>query len=125
MEIEIKEGNEIILVGDYNVAPDEIDVYDAKRLSTESGFLPEERAWFKEFLSLGFIDTFRELNPKATGIYTWWSMQERARPANRGWRIDHICVTRGLFKKVKEVTVYQDQEGSDHCPVGVIIEGVE
>lgn len=124
LKTEIEAGNEIILVGDYNVAPDDIDVYDPKRLSDESGFLPEERAWFKEFLSLGFVDAFRELNPKAAGVYTWWSMQERARPANRGWRIDHICVTKKLFKKVKEVTVYQDQEGSDHCPVGILIEGV-
>ena len=125
LKADIEAGHEVVLVGDYNVAPEEIDVYDPKRLSTESGFLPEERAWFKEFLSLGFVDTFRELNPKAEGVYTWWSMQERARPANRGWRIDHICVTKKLFKKVKEVVIYQDQDGSDHCPVGIVFEGVK
>ncbi|MDZ4660297.1 MAG: exodeoxyribonuclease III [Pseudomonadota bacterium] len=125
LKSDIEAGVDVVLVGDYNVAPEEIDVYDPIRLSTMSGFLPEEREWFKEFLSLGLVDTFRELNPKTLGVYTWWSMQERARPANRGWRIDHICVTKALFKKVKEVIIYQDQEGSDHCPVGITIEGVE
>ena len=62
----LKSGREVIVVGDYNVAHDNVDVYDPIRLSKESGFLPEERAWFDSFLEMGFIDTFRYLNPSAT-----------------------------------------------------------
>lgn len=122
---DLQSGQQIMIVGDYNIAPEEIDVYDPVRLSTISGFLPEERAWFKEFLSLGFIDVYRHFYPTTAHSYTWWSMYERARPGNRGWRIDHICVTKGLVEKLKEVKIYHDQEGSDHCPVGVVLEGVK
>src|SRR5690606_28244804 len=97
----IKKGREIIVVGDYNVAHREIDVHDPVRLSKESGFLPEERAWFDDFLSLGFIDTFRYFYPEAKDRYSWWSYRELARISNRGWRIDYICITKGLESALK------------------------
>src|SRR5437868_6289672 len=75
----LKTGREIVVVGDYNVAHKEIDVYDPKRLSTESGFLPEERAWFDSFLELGFVDSFRKFHPEAKDRYSWWSYRELAR----------------------------------------------
>ena len=109
----------IIVVGDYNVAHKEIDVYDAKRLASESGFLPEEREWFSEFLNLGFVDCYRHFYPEKKGIYTWWSMIERARIANRGWRIDYICVSKSLLSRLKSCEILDQQEGSDHCPVVV------
>lgn len=110
-------GREVVVVGDYNVARTEIDVYDPVGLSTESGFLPEERAWFEDFLKLGFIDTFRALNPSAKSRYTWWSYRERARLNNHGWRIDHICITPGLEKNLQSAEILDQIEGSDHCPV--------
>jgi len=113
----LKKGTEIIVVGDYNVAHQEIDVYDPVRLSKESGFLPEERAWFDAFLKLGFVDVFRSLNPDAKNSYSWWSYRELARISNRGWRIDYICASQGLAKKVTAAKILSDVEGSDHCPV--------
>jgi exodeoxyribonuclease-3 len=114
----VEAGEPIIVVGDYNVAHKEIDVYDPIGLSTESGFLPEERAWFDRFLALGFVDTFRHFHPKAKDRYTWWSMQQRARTmGNRGWRIDYICVTKNLLPLVKSAEILDDVQGSDHCPV--------
>jgi exodeoxyribonuclease-3 len=113
----IKKGKEIIVVGDYNVAHKEIDVYDPKRLSTESGFLPEEREWFSSFLELGFIDTFRYFHPKDKDKYSWWSYRELARAVNRGWRIDYVCITKGLEKYLRSADILDDVEGSDHCPV--------
>ncbi len=113
----IRQGREIIVVGDYNVAYMDIDVFDPVRLSTVSGFLPEERKWFREFLDLGFIDGFRHFHPDEAGKYTWWSYKENARIGNRGWRIDHICMTKGLLPRLKNVEILQDQLGSDHCPV--------
>lgn len=118
----IAEGRELVVVGDYNVAPSEIDVYDPKRLANESGFLPEEREWFKSFIDIGFVDCYRHLYPGEKNVFTWWSMLERGRLSNRGWRIDHICITKGLVKYLKNAVIYQDQEGSDHCPVGITLE---
>jgi exodeoxyribonuclease III len=113
----IQEGREIIVVGDYNVAHKEIDVYDPVKLSTSSGFLPEERKWFDSFLSLGFVDTFRHFYPNDRNRFSWWSYRELAKIGNRGWRIDYICITKGLLKNLKSAAILDKIEGSDHCPV--------
>lgn len=113
----IRSGREVIVVGDYNVAHLDIDVFDPKRLSSVSGFLPEERKWFGDFLDLGFVDGFRHFHPDSKDCYTWWSYRENARVNNRGWRIDHICVTKGMLKRLDSVRILPHQLGSDHCPV--------
>lgn len=113
----LAKGREIVVVGDYNVARTEKDVYDPARLSKESGFLPEERQWFQSFLDLGFVDTFREFQPESKERYSWWSYRELARVNNRGWRIDYICVSNGLRKFLKSAEIQDQIEGSDHCPV--------
>jgi exodeoxyribonuclease-3 len=110
-------GREVVLVGDYNVAHKEMDVYDPVRLSKESGFLPEERAWFSEFLEMGFVDTFRYFKPNDKDRYSWWSYREMARVNNRGWRIDYICVSKGLIGNLTSADILDSVEGSDHCPV--------
>lgn len=113
----IKEGREVIVLGDYNVAHKEVDVFDPVRLSTVSGFLPEEREWFSKFLEVGFVDVFRKFFPDAKERYSWWSYREMARQNNRGWRIDYICTTPGLASRVTRVDILDQQLGSDHCPV--------
>jgi exodeoxyribonuclease-3 len=113
----LKSGREVVLVGDYNVAHKEIDVFDPVRLSKESGFLPEERQWFSAFLELGFIDTFRFFKPTEKDRYSWWSYRELARVNNRGWRIDFICISKGLQAKLESADILDQVEGSDHCPV--------
>lgn len=109
----------IIVVGDYNVAPYPIDVYDPNKLSKESGFLPEERDWFQSFFELGFIDSFRLFYPDKKDVYSWWSYREFARVTNRGWRIDFICFSHQLLPYIKGAFVHDDIAGSDHCPVSV------
>lgn len=115
-------GRPVILTGDYNVAHREIDIYDPKKLADESGYLPEERAWFDEFLKLGFVDTFRLKNPEAKGRYSWWSMYERGRLGNRGWRIDYFCVTPNLRDRVRRADIYDNIEISDHAPIVLELE---
>ena len=107
----------LIVLGDYNIAYMEEDVFDPKMLSRASGFLPEERSWFRDFLSLGFVDSYRHFYPEKKEIYTWWSYRENARKYNRGWRIDHILVTKPLVKSLKSIDIRCSQYGSDHCPV--------
>ena len=119
----IAAGKKIMVVGDYNVAHQAIDIFDPIKLSTESGFLPEERVWFDEFLKLGFVDSFRHFHPTAAGRYTWWSYVQRGREVgNRGWRIDYICVTENLLPRVKRAEILDNQMGSDHCPVMIEME---
>ena len=114
---QIQQGRAIILLGDYNVAYQEIDVYDPVGLKEASGFLPEERKWFQDFLTKGFVDVFRHFYPHAKDRYSWWSYKERARIGNRGWRIDHICVSQNLIGKVISMDMKDEIMGSDHCPL--------
>lgn len=113
----VRSGEKVMVVGDYNVAYLDIDVYDPKKLAGESGFLPEERQWMENFLERGFIDCYRYFYPKEEDRYTWWAYYENARAGNRGWRIDHICVSRNLEKNLRSCAILDGQGGSDHCPV--------
>lgn len=110
-------GHSVIVVGDYNVAYLESDVYDPVGLSKVSGFLPEERSWFQDFLQLGFVDAVHYMNPNMKDKYSWWSYREMARQENKGWRIDHICVSKDLISKIVRAEILDQEFGSDHCPV--------
>jgi exodeoxyribonuclease-3 len=113
----VQKGTPIVLVGDYNIAHTEADIYDPKRLDGESGFMPEERQWMTEFFELGFVDTFRKFHASKKERYSWWSYRELARITNRGWRIDYISVTKNLEKNLVSADILDQVEGSDHCPV--------
>ena len=123
LKSQIDSGSQIVVLGDYNVAHKVADVYDSKGLSQTSGFLPEEREWFSQFLDTGFVDLFRHFHPDESDRYSWWSYRERARIDNRGWRIDYICCTKGLLDRVQFVDILDEQVGSDHCPVLIEMEG--
>ena len=109
----------LILVGDYNVAYLNQDVFSPETLHKISGFLPEEQDWFKSFLSQGFIDVFRHFYPQKKEAFTWWSYRQNARHHNRGWRIDHICVSDSLESYLKTIKIHDKQLGSDHCPISM------
>lgn len=117
LRAELAKGEKLIVVGDYNVAHREVDVHDPVRLSKESGFLPEERQWFEEFLALGMLDTFRLFHADEKDRYSWWSYRELARSRNKGWRIDYICVSENLRSNLTSADILDQVEGSDHCPV--------
>ena len=116
-DLKKKTNKELITVGDYNVAYKDIDVHSPKTLQNTSGFLPEERQWFEDFLKKGYVDVYRHFYPEKKEVYTWWSLREKARANNRGWRIDHICVTEKLKSKIKSIEICDKQIGSDHCPL--------
>ena len=112
------QGRNIVVCGDVNTAHKEIDLAHPKENSKISGFLPEERAWIDEFLSHGYVDTFREFN-KEPEQYTWWSYRTRARERNVGWRLDYFFVNKEFMDRVKASYILYDVMGSDHCPVGI------
>ncbi len=113
-----KERPEIIVAGDYNIAHKEIDIHDPKGNKKSSGFLPEERAWMDQFLANGWVDSFRKVHPENTGAYSWWSQRfPSVRANNKGWRIDYLCTTEALSKKIKNANILPDVKHSDHCPI--------
>lgn len=109
----------VILCGDLNVAHREIDLKNPGSNRGNAGFSDEERDSFSRTLSLGFTDTFRHLNPDATGAYTWWSYMFHARENNAGWRIDYFLVSDRLKNAIRSTPIYGEITGSDHCPVGL------
>ncbi len=113
-----KKQKNIIVCGDYNTAHKEIDLARPKENSTNSGFLPEERAWIDSIIKFGFIDAFREFNNKP-GQYTYWDQITRSREKNVGWRIDYFFVSKEMKDKVKDAKIHMDVMGSDHCPIGL------
>ncbi|MBL7759797.1 MAG: exodeoxyribonuclease III [Sediminibacterium sp.] len=113
-----KKRPKLIVVGDYNIAHEVIDIHDPKGNKNSSGFLPEERAWMTDFLKNGWVDSFRQLHPETTGAYSWWSQRfPSVRLNNKGWRIDYICITKNLQSKLKSAAIYPEVKHSDHCPV--------
>ena len=117
----LKAGREFILVGDVNIAHQEIDLKNWKGNQKNSGFLPEERAWMTKTLdALGLVDVHRRLRPDDGGeAYTWWSNRGEAWAKNVGWRIDYQLATPALAATAREVSVYKAQRFSDHAPLTV------
>ena len=107
----------VIACGDLNVAHQEIDLKNPSSNRGNAGFSDEERSSFTKLLSAGFTDTFRFLNPDATGIYSWWSYRFNARKNNAGWRIDYFIVSDRLKERIQATPIHCDILGSDHCPV--------
>ena len=110
----------VIYTGDLNVAHNEIDLKNPDTNHESAGFSDQERQAFGKLLECGFKDTFRELYPEAVK-YSWWSYRMRARERGVGWRIDYFVVSDRFMTKVKDSLIYDEIQGSDHCPVGLII----
>ncbi len=115
----LDEKKPVIFCGDLNVAHQEIDLKNPKSNRGNAGFSDEERGKFTELLNAGFTDSFRYLNPDATGIYSWWSYRYNARANNAGWRIDYFIVSDRIREKIIAAPIYNEIYGSDHCPVGL------
>lgn len=111
-----------IVMGDFNIAPEPIDLARPRGNETTSGFLPEERQLFARCLARGWVDTFRTLHPK-TVKYSWWSNRIGVRERNIGWRIDHVLASADLVPRLAGAFVWDQVRGSDHCPVGVDLTG--
>jgi exodeoxyribonuclease-3 len=112
----------VVWCGDLNVAHTEIDLANPKSNVKNHGFTPEERAGFTAFVQAGFVDTFREFE-RGGGHYTWWSPMGGARGRNVGWRIDYFLVSQTLRPRLKSAFIRPKVLGSDHCPVGITLEG--
>ena len=113
----------VVLCGDMNVAHREIDLKNPQANRKNPGFTDEEREGFTQLLESGFTDTFRKKNPKLADAYSWWSYRFKARERNVGWRIDYFVVSNRLWDRVSNAVIYSEILGSDHCPVGLELDG--
>ena len=118
----LKQTKGVIVCGDMNVAHEEIDLANPDSNHFNPGFSDQERAKMTELLAGGFTDSFRYLYPDKRNAYSWWSYRMRARERNVGWRIDYFLVSNDMKERIRDSIIYQGIEGSDHCPVSLIIE---
>jgi len=110
----------VALVGDFNIAHEEIDLARPKQNQNNIMFTPEERAQIDKLIKMGLTDTFRQLHPSEKK-YTWWPYFANARARDLGWRIDYAFVSKKLASKLKRAEILTDVLGSDHCPIRVEI----
>ena len=118
---ELEKKKPVIFCGDLNVAHQEIDLKNPSSNHHNAGFTDEERGKMTALLSSGFTDTWRHFHPDKAGVYSWWSYRFRAREKNAGWRIDYFIVSDVLVPQLQDAMIYTEVFGSDHCPVGIVI----
>lgn len=120
----------LLLVGDFNVAKEDRDVYDSEALRDTIGTMPEERKALKKILDWGFTDIFRRLYPDSIQ-YTWWDYIGGAIWKNEGMRIDYVLCTKSLLPQIEMVEVdlwprrRRTPKPSDHAPVIVTLATVK
>ena len=117
---ELSLNSNIIISGDFNVIPEEIDVYDAKRYENDALFKLEIRKKFRELINLGFNDIYRYFN-KSKQEYTFWDYFAGSWQKNYGMRIDHFLVSNDLMSEVKSININKKPRAkikpSDHTPI--------
>ena len=110
----------IIISGDFNIIPDEIDVYDHKRYLNDALYKIEIRKYFRELINYGFKDIYRQLKKKQQE-YTFWDYMSGSWAKNYGMRIDHFLVSDNLLENVKKININKKPRGktkpSDHTPI--------
>ncbi|HJL17040.1 MAG TPA: exodeoxyribonuclease III [Sandaracinaceae bacterium LLY-WYZ-13_1] len=111
-------GEPIVVMGDFNTAPEPIDLARPRQNRKTSGFLPEERRELKRWLKNGWVDTFRAFEP-GPDHYSWWSQRKGVRARNVGWRIDLALASPGAAPHLRAAALHPDVLGSDHCPISV------
>ena len=116
-----KTRSKLIISGDYNICRLWIDIHNPEKQQDTSGFLPEEREWFANFVEDGYVDSFREFNQEKHQ-YSWWSYRAGARQNNKGWRIDYHMITSNLKDKLVNAKILPMAVHSDHCPVLVDVD---
>ena len=113
----------VVICGDLNVAHKEIDLARPKaNYNKAAGYMQEEIDGMNRLTEGGLVDTFRYFYPDDTGRYSWWSFRAGARSKNIGWRIDYFLVSKSYLSKVKDAFIREEITGSDHCPVGIILD---
>jgi len=121
---ELATHQQLVLMGDFNIAPEDRDVYDPVGWAGQIHCTDQERAHFRALLDLGLVDAFRlfEQPPKS---WSWWDYRNLAFRTNQGLRIDHILVSQALQPRVSACEIdkapRKNERPSDHAPVIVTL----
>lgn len=119
---DLRQPEPLVLAGDLNVAPTDLDVWDAHRYRRRNLTSPPERRSFEDLLSVGLVDSVRAAHPEES-LFTWWNRRGDFYATDRGWRLDHLLVSACLAPTVGEVAVDRGERstpgGSDHAPLTV------
>lgn len=111
----------IILCGDMNVAPSDVDVHNPKAVKGKHGFTIAEKQAFTQLLhECNLIDSFRHIHPSKVQ-FSWWSNFAKSRERNVGWRIDIFAVSSTLINKLKHAEIHDEYFGSDHAPISLTL----
>ena len=120
LDEQVKSGKFICLLGDFNIAPSSLDIHDPQKY--EGGIMAskDERNALSNVIKESLIDSFR-IFEKNTGHWSWWDYRNNAYELNKGWRIDHIYISKELSSKLKSCVIDSSPRGnlrpSDHAPV--------
>ena len=113
-------GNNIIIGGDFNILPENIDSYAPEKYLNDALFRVEIRKKYREMINLGLIDVFRNFNKKE-GNYTFWDYMQGSWQKNNGLRIDHFLISNSLLELVKKIEIKKKIRSqikpSDHVPI--------
>jgi exodeoxyribonuclease-3 len=113
-------GPPLLLCGDFNIAPEDRDVFDPVVMAGQIHAHPDERAALTRIRDAGFVDLFRRLNPDLTA-FSWWDYRQLRFPRNQGLRIDHVYGAPELVGRCRSVVIDRDERKgklpSDHAPV--------
>ena len=117
---ELITNSNIIISGDFNVIPEENDVYDSKRYENDALYKLEIRKKYRELINFGFSDVYRYFN-KSKQEYTFWDYFSGSWEKNYGMRIDHFLVSNNLMDSVKSISINKKPRSkvkpSDHTPI--------
>jgi len=120
----VSRGSPVILAGDYNVIPTDIDVYKPERWADDALFRPETRAAYQRLLGQGWIDSLRKLHPEEK-IYTYWDYFRNAFGRDAGLRIDHLLLNPAAAPRLQAAGVDREVRGweksSDHAPTWITL----
>lgn len=120
----LRQGREFVVMGDWNIAPTELDLKNWRTNRKSEGFLPEERAWIaSQLTSRTLVDVVRRLHPDTPGPYSWWSWRGQSFANDTGWRIDYQLASPTLARTAVVGGTDRDpsyeERLSDHAPVVV------
>jgi exodeoxyribonuclease-3 len=122
LEAQERQGEALVMLGDFNIAPEDRDIHDPARLSGGIMASEAEREALRDLLGERLADVFRLFEPDS-GHWSWWDYRSGGWETGRGWRIDHIYLERDLLELASGCLIHREQRGnpqpSDHAPVVV------
>jgi exodeoxyribonuclease-3 len=110
-------GRPLVVCGDMNVAPTDMDLHPKERKPGIIGQRPDERALFDRMIDHGLVDVHRKMEPQNADLFTWWAPWRNMRQRNIGWRLDFVLASRVIADRTLSCVVRREFGTSDHGPV--------